>query len=120
MNAPRRIILDTDPGIDDALAILLALASPEVELLGLSVVHGNCTLAEAVANGLAVLELGGGQHIPLFVGCDRPLLRPLTTAHETHGQRGLGYAQLPLPTCNRLANTPLISSFARHWPHLVK
>lgn len=95
MNAPRRIILDTDPGIDDALAILLALASPEVELLGLSIVHGNCTLAEAVANGLAILELGGGQHIPLFVGCDRPLLRPLTTAHETHGQRGLGYAQLP-------------------------
>lgn len=92
---PRRIVLDTDPGIDDALAILLALASPEIELAGLSIVHGNCTLVEAVANGLSVLELGGGHHIPLFVGCDRPLLRPLTTAHDTHGQRGLGYAQLP-------------------------
>lgn len=93
--SPHRIILDTDPGIDDALAILLALASPEIELAGLSVVHGNCTLAEAVANGLAVLELGGGQQAPLFAGCDRPLLRPLTTAHDTHGQRGLGYARLP-------------------------
>ncbi|ACL26082.1 MULTISPECIES: nucleoside hydrolase [Chloroflexus] len=94
----RRIILDTDPGIDDALAILLALASPEIELIGLSVVHGNCTLAEAVANGLAVLELGGGHHVPLFAGCDRPLLRPLTTAHDTHGQSGLGYAHLPTAT----------------------
>ncbi len=93
--SPRRIVLDTDPGIDDALAILLALASPEIELAGLSVVHGNCTLAEAVANGLAVLELGGGQHIPLAVGCELPLLRPPVTAHDTHGHRGLGYAQLP-------------------------
>ncbi len=93
--SPRRIMLDTDPGIDDALAILLALASPEIELAGLSVVHGNCTLAEAVANGLAVLELGGGQHIPLAVGCELPLLRPPVTAHDTHGHRGLGYAQLP-------------------------
>lgn len=92
---PRRVLLDTDPGIDDALAILLALASPEVELAGLAVVHGNCPLPDAVANALAVLELGGAPHIPVAAGCDRPLLRPLHTALETHGSAGLGYATLP-------------------------
>jgi purine nucleosidase len=93
--APRRVVLDTDPGIDDALAILLALASPEIELAGLAVVHGNCPLPDAVANALAVLELGGAPRIPVAPGCDRPLLRPLHTALETHGNAGLGYATLP-------------------------
>lgn len=92
---PRRVLLDTDPGIDDALAILLALASPEIDLAALSVVHGNCTLAEGVVNALAVLKLGGAPYLPVAVGCDRPLLRPLFTAHDTHGVTGLGYAKLP-------------------------
>jgi purine nucleosidase len=94
-NPPRRVLLDTDPGIDDALAILLALASPEVELAALAVVHGNCPLPDAVANALAVLELGGAPHIPVAAGCDRPLLRALHTALDTHGNAGLGYATLP-------------------------
>ncbi len=92
---PRRVLLDTDPGIDDALAILLALASPEIELVGLSVVHGNCPLADGVINALAVLELGGVPTLPVASGCDRPLLRLLHTALETHGDKGLGYATLP-------------------------
>ncbi len=92
---PRRVVLDTDPGIDDALAILLALASPEIELAALSVVHGNCPLPDAVTNALAVLNLAGAPDLPVAVGCDRPLLRPLFTALETHGGRGLGYARLP-------------------------
>lgn len=91
----RRVVLDTDPGIDDALAILLALASPEIELAALAVVHGNCPLEDGVANALAVLQLGGAPRLPVAVGCDRPLLRPLFTALETHGGRGLGYATLP-------------------------
>ncbi len=97
MNLPasRRVVLDTDPGIDDALAILLALASPEVDLAALSVVHGNCTLAEAVTNALAVAELGGRPDLTVAAGCDRPLLRPPVTAHDTHGAAGLGYARLP-------------------------
>jgi purine nucleosidase len=93
--APRRVVLDTDPGIDDALAILLGLASPEIDLAGLSVVHGNCTLAEALANTLALLELGGAPALPVAAGCPVPLLRPPFTAPETHGAGGLGDASLP-------------------------
>ncbi|MGQ9927359.1 MAG: nucleoside hydrolase [Chloroflexaceae bacterium] len=95
LSPPRRVVLDTDPGIDDALAILLGLASPEIDLAALSVVHGNCTLAEAVTNALAIVGLGGRPDLPVAAGCDRPLLRPPVTAHETHGTSGLGYARLP-------------------------
>jgi len=93
----KRIIIDTDPGIDDALAILLALASPELSLEGLSVVHGNCTLEQATKNGLSILELANATHIPLAKGCELPLVQPSLLAHETHGNTGLGYAKLPEP-----------------------
>ncbi|NTW03212.1 MAG: nucleoside hydrolase [Oscillochloris sp.] len=92
---PVRILLDTDPGIDDALAILLALAAPEIDLAALSVVHGNCPLTEALRNALDVLALGGAPHIPVAAGCDRPLLRAPFHAPEVHGVSGLGYAILP-------------------------
>ncbi|NTW12100.1 MAG: nucleoside hydrolase [Anaerolineales bacterium] len=93
----KRILLDTDPGIDDALAILLALASPELSLEGLSVVHGNCSLDRAVTNGLSILELVNASHIPLARGCALPLVQPSLLAAETHGNTGLGYAKLPEP-----------------------
>jgi purine nucleosidase len=93
----KRIIIDTDPGIDDALAILLALASPELRLEALTVVIGNCTTAQGVVNALSVLELAGATHVPVAPGLDRPLLQPVLTAPETHGNTGLGYAQLPRP-----------------------
>jgi purine nucleosidase len=92
---PKKIILDTDPGIDDSLAILLALASPEVELHGLSVVHGNCSVDQALANALAVLELGGARSVPVARGCELPLVQPSLLAPETHGDTGLGYAHPP-------------------------
>ncbi len=92
---PKRIILDTDPGIDDACAILLALASPEVSLEGLSIVHGNCSLEQATINAMSVLELAGAGHIPVAKGCELPLVQPSLLAPETHGNSGLGYAQLP-------------------------
>ena len=94
---PKRIIIETDPGIDDALAILLAIASPELALEGLSVVHGNCSLEQATRNGLSILELAGAGHIPLAKGCDLPLVQPSLLAPETHGNTGLGYAKLPEP-----------------------
>ncbi|NWG35417.1 MAG: nucleoside hydrolase [Chloroflexi bacterium] len=94
---PKRILIDTDPGIDDSLAILLALASPELSLEGLSVVHGNCSLEQAVRNGLSILELAGAGHIPLARGCELPLVQPSLLAAETHGDTGLGYASLPEP-----------------------
>lgn len=93
----KRVILDTDPGIDDALAILLGLASPEVQLEAVTVTSGNCSLAQGVINALSVLELAGATHIPVAAGVGMPLLQPLLTAPETHGNTGLGYAQLPPP-----------------------
>lgn len=94
---PKKILLDTDPGIDDSLAILLALASPELSLEGISVVHGNCSLEQATRNGLSVLELAHAADIPLAKGCELPLVQPSLLAPETHGNTGLGYAKLPEP-----------------------
>ena len=94
---PKRIIIDTDPGIDDALAILLALASPEIKLEGLTVVHGNCSMEQGAHNALALLELAGASHIPVAKGCELPLVQPSLLAPETHGNTGLGYANLPEP-----------------------
>src|SRR5215208_3648650 len=94
---PKKILFDTDPGIDDACAILLALASPEVSLDGLSVVHGNCSLEQGTINALSVLELANASHIPVAEGCEMPLVQPSLLAPETHGDTGLGYAKLPTP-----------------------
>jgi purine nucleosidase len=94
---PKRILLDTDPGIDDACAILLALASPELSLEGLSIVHGNCSLEQATANALSILELANAGHVPVARGCALPLVQPSLLAPETHGGSGLGYASLPAP-----------------------
>jgi len=92
---PLRVVLDTDPGIDDALAILLALASPEVELAAVAVTGGNCSMDDGVRNALSVLALGGRPDLPVCPGVALPLIRPPFTAPETHGDRGLGYARLP-------------------------
>ena len=94
---PKKVILDTDPGIDDACAILLALASPGVSLEGLTVVHGNCSLEQGTTNALSVLELANAGHIPVAKGCEVPLVQPSLLAPETHGDTGLGYANLPEP-----------------------
>ncbi len=93
-----RIIIDTDPGIDDALAILLTLASPELKLEGLSIVHGNCSMLQGSRNGRAVLELAKAMQVPVANGCELPLVQPSLLAPETHGNTGLGYAELPEPT----------------------
>ena len=92
---PRRVVLDTDPGIDDALAILLALSSPELDLAAVSVTGGNCSMEDGVRNALNVLALGGRPDLPVCPGVALPLIRPPFTAPETHGDAGLGYARLP-------------------------
>ncbi|WP_029032252.1 nucleoside hydrolase [Salinarimonas rosea] len=94
----RAIIIDTDPGQDDAIAILLALASPELEVLGVCAVAGNVPLARTSVNVRKVLELAGRTDVPAFAGADRPLLRPLVTAEYVHGKSGLDGADLPEPT----------------------
>jgi purine nucleosidase len=94
---PKKILFDTDPGIDDSCAILLAVASPELSLEGLSVVHGNCSLDQGTTNALSILELANASHIPVAKGCELPLVQPSLLAPETHGDTGLGYAKLPDP-----------------------
>lgn len=95
---PRRIIIDTDPGQDDAVAILLALASPEVEVLGLTCVAGNVPLALTTRNTRVICELAGRRDLRVFAGCDAPLARKLVTAEYAHGQTGLDGIALPDPT----------------------
>ena len=95
---PQPIIIDTDPGQDDAIAILLALASPELEVLGLTTVAGNVPLALTSRNARIVLELANRREVPVHAGADRPLLRPLVTAEFVHGKTGLDGPVLPEPT----------------------
>jgi purine nucleosidase len=95
----RKIIIDTDPGQDDAVAILLALASPEeVEVLGITAVAGNVPLALTQRNARIVCELAGRRDIRVFAGCDRPLAHTLVTAEHVHGKTGLDGLALPEPT----------------------
>ncbi|MFT4131902.1 nucleoside hydrolase [Labrys sp. (in: a-proteobacteria)] len=94
----RSIIIDTDPGQDDALALLLALGSPELEVLGITTVAGNVPLALTSRNARVVCELAGRSDITVCAGADRPLLRPLVTAEHVHGKTGLDGADLPEPT----------------------
>ena len=91
----QRIILDTDPGIDDALAILLLAASPEIHLEAITVTHGNTTVDKCTRNALQLAELIG-LSVPIARGASEPLVKPLSVAEETHGDGGLGYALLPL------------------------
>ena len=97
--APRKIIIDTDPGQDDAVAILLALASPEeIEVLGITTVAGNVPLELTTKNARIVCELAGKPDTRVFAGCDRPLGRDLVTAEHVHGKTGLDGPTLPEPT----------------------
>ncbi len=93
----RKIIIDTDPGQDDAVAILLALASPEIELLGITAVAGNVPLSLTQKNARIVCELAGRPDIRVFAGCEAPLARPLVTAEHVHGKTGLDGPDLPDP-----------------------
>ena len=92
------ILLDCDPGHDDAIALLLALASPEVELLGVTTTYGNQTLEKTTQNALRVLELVGRTDVPVAAGAERPLERKLVVAAHVHGESGLDGPALPEAT----------------------
>jgi purine nucleosidase len=98
MSKPLSIIIDTDPGQDDAVAILLALASPELEVLGITAVAGNVPLALTEVNARKVCELAGRPDIKVFAGAIRPMVRKLVTAEEVHGKTGLDGPVLADPT----------------------
>jgi inosine-uridine nucleoside N-ribohydrolase len=92
------IVLDCDPGHDDAIAILLALASPEIELTAITTVAGNQTLEKTTMNALRILELAGRSEIPVFAGADAPILRERDVAAHVHGESGLDGPELPPPS----------------------
>jgi inosine-uridine nucleoside N-ribohydrolase len=98
MTVPTPILIDCDPGHDDAMALLLALASPELDVVGVSTVHGNTTLANTTVNALKILELAGRTEIPVARGADRPLTREPRVAAHVHGESGLDGPDLPDPT----------------------
>jgi len=93
----QRIIIDTDPGIDDALTLFLALASPEMQLEAITTVSGNVHVDLTTRNALALLELAGRPDIPVARGCDRPLVHHPVAAAYVHGRNGLGEVELPEP-----------------------
>jgi purine nucleosidase len=108
--APRSIIIDTDPGQDDAVAIMLALAFPEeLEVLGLTAVAGNVPLAKTSANALKLVELIGREDVPVFAGAAAPLMVKLETAEYVHGETGLNGWTFPAP------KTALRPEFGPDW-----
>ena len=99
MSSPRKIIIDTDPGQDDACALLLALGSPEeLDVVGITTVAGNVPLALTSKNARIVCEVAGKMDIKVYAGCDRPIARPLVTAEYVHGATGLDGPELFEPT----------------------
>jgi purine nucleosidase len=95
---PIPVLIDCDPGHDDAIALLLALASPELAVLGVTTVGGNSGLDHTTRNALQVLELAERPDIPVAPGCDHPLVRPLVIADHVHGESGMEGPTLPEPT----------------------
>lgn len=95
---PRRIILDCDPGHDDAIAILLAAGSPQIDLAAITTVSGNQSLTKVTRNALAIAELAGLVDMPIAAGAARPLVRTVEYAPAIHGETGLDGPDLPEPT----------------------
>ncbi|MDX2212936.1 MAG: nucleoside hydrolase [Oculatellaceae cyanobacterium bins.114] len=98
MQAAKPIVIDCDPGVDDAIALLLAFAAPELHLLGITTVAGNVPLALTQKNARRICELAGCNDLGVYAGCSRPIMRSLATAEEVHGKTGLGTVHLPEPT----------------------
>ncbi len=94
----RPIIIDCDPGVDDAIALLLALRSPALRVQGITTVAGNVPLSLTQRNARQIAELAGRWDVPIFAGCPRPIVRSLLTAEDIHGKTGLEGATLPEPT----------------------
>jgi inosine-uridine nucleoside N-ribohydrolase len=116
----RKIIIDTDPGVDDAIAILMALADPSLDVLGLTTVGGNVSLAQGTRNALALLEYAGASRIPVVKGASRPRRGKFRYSHDFHGRTGLT-RRLPRPSI-RPAPEPAVDFLAaqlKQWPGQV-
>ncbi|GAA4872720.1 nucleoside hydrolase [Saccharopolyspora cebuensis] len=119
---PEKIILDCDPGHDDAIALLLAHGSPDIELLAVTTVVGNQTLAKVTRNALAVARIAGITDVPFAAGADRPLVRRIEVADDIHGETGLDGPDLPEPALeldDRHAVDLIIDTVLAHEPGTV-
>jgi inosine-uridine nucleoside N-ribohydrolase len=119
--APQRVIIDTDPGIDDAMAILLALNSPELKVEALTVVPGNVEAAQGLENALKLVSLARRCDVPVAGGAQHPLNQKLITAQYWHGRNGLAGVDLPAPTCKPDARfgPDLIIEMVHKYPHQI-
>ncbi|MDJ0312209.1 nucleoside hydrolase [Arthrobacter sp. H35-D1] len=119
---PRKIILDCDPGHDDAVALLLAHGNPNIELLAVTTVVGNQTLDKVTRNALSVGTIAGITGVPFAAGCDRPLVRSIETAPDIHGESGMDGPEQPKPTIEldpRHAVDLIIETIMEHEPGTV-
>ncbi|PYX33648.1 MAG: nucleoside hydrolase [Acidobacteria bacterium] len=118
---PFRVIIDTDPGVDDALALLLAMRSPELKIEAITPVAGNVPLELTLPNALRLVEIAGRTDIPVAAGARAPLLRRLVTATYAHGENGLGGAVFPEPTTKPVSESAseYIRHIVRKYPHEV-
>ena len=119
--SPRRVIIDTDPGIDDAMAILLALNSPELKVEALTVVAGNVEAWQGLENALKILSLAGRCDVPVAAGAHHPLNQKLITAQFWHGKNGLAGIELPASRCKADSRfgSDLIIEMAHRYPHEI-
>ncbi|MGZ5925269.1 MAG: nucleoside hydrolase [Rhizomicrobium sp.] len=118
---PHRVIIDTDPGVDDAFALLLAMRSPELKIEGITPVAGNVPLELTLPNALRMVEIAGRSDIPVAVGAKAPLQRRLVTATYAHGENGLGGAVFPEPKLKPIADpaSVFIRQIVRKYPSQV-
>src|SRR6202045_2882476 len=113
-----RVIIDTDPGVDDALALLLAMHSPELKIEAITAVAGNVPLELSLPNALRMVEISGRTDIPVAAGAKAPLQRRLVTATYAHGENGLGGAVFPEPKIKPIAEpaAQFIQQLVRKYP----
>src|SRR2546422_10571475 len=118
---PFRVVIDTDPGVDDALALLLAMRSPELKIEAIPPVAGNVPLELTLPNALRLVEIAGRTDIPVAAGARVPLVRRLVTATYAHGENGLGGAVFPEPTTKPVAEpaSEFIRKIVHKYPHEV-
>ena len=120
-STPQKVIIDTDPGTDDALAILLALNSPELQVEAITVVPGNVTAQQGLENALKLVSLAGRCDIPVAGGAQHPLAQKLVTAEFWHGMNGLANIDLPAPQCRAdpRFGPDLIIDLVHKYPHQI-
>jgi inosine-uridine nucleoside N-ribohydrolase len=114
-SSTRRVIIDTDPGVDDAVALLLAMRSPELKIEAITPVARNAPLELTLSNALRLVEIAGRPDISVAAGARGPLARCLVTAIESHGENGLGGVRFPEPKVKPVSETAVVRKNSIRW-----